>query len=211
MKKLVIIGAGGFAREVAYLIEEINRNKLEWDLLGFIDDNKDNLNKELNGIKVLGTTEDLNNFSEDIYSVIAIGNGKVREKIVKKLKNRKFAILIAPSIKISKTNEIGEGSIICDGNLLTVNIKIGKHNILNLDCTLGHDAVLEDYVTVLPSVNISGNTNIKKGTTLGTGTKIIQGINIGRNVIVGAGTVVIRDVEDDVTIVGNPARIIKRN
>lgn len=211
MKNIVIVGAGGFAREVAWLIEEINENKKEWNLLGFIDDDQKNIGKELNGYKVLGTTDFLNKMSEDVYSVIAIGNGKIREKIVNKLKNKRFATLIHPNVKISKINKIGEDSIVCSGNILTVNIEIGNHVIINLDCTVGHDAIIEDYVTILPSVNLSGNTITKKYTTIGTGTKVIQGITIGENVIVGAGTVVIRDIEDNVTVVGNPARIVKRN
>ena len=128
-----------------------------------------------------------------------------------KLKNRKYAILTHPNVKISSTNLIEEGSIICSGNILTVNIKVGKHVIINLDCTIGHDAIIEDYTTVLPSVNLSGNTKTKKYTTLGTGTKVIQGVTIGENVMIGAGTIVIKDVESNVTAVGNPARIIKKN
>lgn len=212
MKDIVIVGAGGFAREVAWLIEEINEEKKEWNLLGFIDDNKENIGKKLNGYKILGTTEYLNEeLSRDIYTIIAIGNGKIREKIVNKLKNRKYAILTHPNVKISSTNLIEEGSIICSGNILTVNIKVGKHVIINLDCTIGHDAIIEDYTTVLPSVNLSGNTKTKKYTTLGTGTKVIQGVTIGENVMIGAGTIVIKDVESNVTAVGNPARIIKKN
>lgn len=211
MKDIVIVGAGGFAREVAWLIEEINKEKKEWNLLGFIDDNEENIGKELNGYKIIGTTEYLNEeLSRDIYIVIAIGNGKIRAKIVNKLKDRKYAILIHPNVKISSTNLIEEGSIICSGTIITVNIEIGKHVIINLDCTIGHDATIEDYATILPSVNLSGNTVTKKYTTLGTGTKVIQGVTIGENVIVGAGTVVIRDVENNVTAVGNPARIIRK-
>ena len=211
MKDIVIVGAGGFAREVAWLIEEINKEKKEWNLLGFIDDNEENIGKELNGYKIIGTTEYLNEeLSRDIYIVIAIGNGKIRAKIVNKLKDRKYAILIHPNVKISSTNLIEEGSIICSGTIITVNIEIGKHVIINLDCTIGHDATIEDYATILPSVNLSGNTVTKKYTTLGTGTKVIQGVTIGENVIVGAGTVVIRDVENNVTAVGNPARIVKK-
>ncbi len=195
MKDIVIVGAGGFAREVAWLIEEINKEKKEWNLLGFIDDNEENIGKELNGYKIIGTTEYLNEeLSRDIYIVIAIGNGKIRAKIVNKLKDRKYAILIHPNVKISSTNLIEEGSIICSGTIITVNIEIGKHVIINLDCTIGHDATIEDYATILPSVNLSGNTVTKKYTTLGTGTKVIQGVTIG----------------DNVTAVGNPARIIRK-
>lgn len=133
---------------------------------------------------------------EDVYVVISIGSPKIKEKIVNKLSkfsNVHFATLIDPSVLYSDQIKIGEGSIICAGTIITVNIEIGKHVIINLDCTIGHDAIIEDYATILPSVNLSGNTVTKKYTTIGT------------------GTVVIRDIENSVTAIGNPARIVKRN
>lgn len=210
MKKIVIIGASGFATEVAWLIEEINFYKLEWEILGFVDDNFRNFPEYINGYKVLGDINYINQLSDDIFLIIGIGNGKIREKIVEKIKNRKFATLIHPNIKISPTNKIEEGTIICSGSILTVNINIGKHCIVNLDCTIGHSATLEEYVTVLPSTNISGNVSINRCSTLGTGVKIIQGITIGKNVMVGAGTIIIKDIEDNCTVVGNPGRVIKK-
>jgi sugar O-acyltransferase (sialic acid O-acetyltransferase NeuD family) len=209
MKDIVIIGAGGFAREVAWLIEEINKRDKHWRLLGFIDDNIENVGKELNGYPILGTTEDLVKLDDNVCAVIAIGDGVTRKKIVGKLKNRKFAILIHPDVVISQTVEIGEGTIICSGNILTVNITIGRHVIINLDCTIGHDAVIEDYVTFHPSINFSGNARIGECSILGTGSAVIQGIAIDKNVIVGAGSVVIRDVEDNCTVVGNPVKRVK--
>jgi len=209
MKDIIIIGAGGFAREVAWLIEEINEENKEWNLLGFVDDNKEIIGKNLNGYKVLGNLEYLNKISSDVYIVIAIGNSNVRKAIAKRINNKKYATLIHPKINISKFNEIGEGTIICKDSILTVNISIGKHVIINLDCTIGHDAVLEDYVTVFPSVNISGQTIIRERTELGTNSAIIQGIKIGENVTLGAGSVVIRDIEDNCIVVGNPAKKIK--
>ena len=210
MKKIVIIGASGFATEVAWLIEEINNYKKEWEILGFIDDNFKNLPKCINGYKVLGDISYINELSDDIFLIIGIGNGKIRENIVKKIQNRKFATLIHPDIKISLTNKIEEGTIICSGSILTVNINIKKHCIINLDCTIGHSATLEEYVTVLPSTNISGNVNIKRCTTLGTGVKIIQGITIGENVMLGAVAIIIKDVENNCTVVGNPGKVIKK-
>ncbi|WP_339003299.1 acetyltransferase [Fusobacterium polymorphum] len=210
MKKIVIIGASGFAREVAWLIEEINSYKLEWEILGFVDDNLKNLPEYINGYKVLGDISYINQLSDETFFIIGIGNSKIREQIAKKIGNRKFAILIHPNIKISSTNHIEEGTIICSGSILTVNINIKKHCIINLDCTIGHSAILEEYITVLPSTNISGNVNIKRCTTLGTGVKIIQGITIGENVMIGAGAVIIRDIEDNCTVVGNPGKIIKK-
>ena len=127
MKKIVIIGASGFATEVAWLIEEINTYKLEWEILGFIDDNFKNLPEYINGYKVLGDINYTKQLSDDIFLIVGIGNGKIRKKIVEKIKNRKFATLIHPNIKISSTNKIEEGTIICSGSILTVNINIKKN------------------------------------------------------------------------------------
>ena len=120
------------------------------------------------------------------------------------------ATLVHPSVLMNKKNVcIGEGSIVCASNILTVNINVGKHTLINLDCTIGHDVIIEDYVTIYPSVNISGNCKVALCSELGTGTHIIQGKNIGKGTIIGAGTVVIRDIGDNCVAVGNPARVIK--
>ncbi|MGL4672997.1 acetyltransferase [Cetobacterium sp.] len=208
MEKIYIVGAGGFAREVAWLIEDINEKNPTWEILGFIDDNSEMLGKELNGYKVLGNLEYLNK-QELANVVIAIGMGEIREKIIIQIKKHKFPILIHPSVIASRFLKIGEGSIICAGNILTTNITLGKHNIINLDCTIGHDAILEDYTTVLPSSNISGNVTIGQKTTIGTGTAIIQGMTIGKDCMVGAGSVVNKCIPNYSTAVGVPARIIK--
>lgn len=208
MKDIVIVGAGGFAREVAWLIEEINKYTSKWNLLGFIDDNEELKGKKLNGYEVLGNIDYLNSSNIIADVVIAIGNGKIRENIVKKIKNRQYATLIHPSISISDTNVIGEGCIICASSILTVNIVIKNHVIINLDCTIGHDVYLNDFVTLMPSVNVSGNVKIDKYTTIGTGTNIIQGLSIGENVMIGAGTVMIKNIDSNCTIVGNPGKLI---
>lgn len=211
MKDIVIIGAGGFAREVAWLIENINKSKGQWNLLGFIDDDENLHGEKLNGYDILGDIDYLNKLKNEVYCVIAIGDGKTRKQIVDRInKNRKFATLIHPDVDLSSTNLIGEGCIICCGTILTVNVALKNHIIINLDCTIGHDAILEDYTTLMPSVNVSGNVFIDKYTTVGTGTNIIQGLHIGKNSIVGAGSVVIRDIQDNCTVVGNPGRIIKK-
>lgn len=214
MKKLYIIGSGGFGREVLWLVERINQVGKVWDIQGFIDDDKTLCGRIENNYEILGDCKYLGSLKDDIYVAIAIGSPKIKEKIVNKLSkfsNIHFATLIDPSVLYSNQVKIGEGSIICAGTIITVNIEIGKHVIINLDCTVGHDSIIEDYATILPSVNLSGNTITKKYTTIGTGAKIIQGITIGENVMVGAGTVVIRDIEGNCTVVGNPVKIIKKN
>jgi sugar O-acyltransferase (sialic acid O-acetyltransferase NeuD family) len=209
MNDIVIIGAGGFGREVAFLIEDINKVEKKWNIIGFIDDNKEIIGKEINGYKVIGDIEWLK--SQKLYVANAIGDPIIKKNVIKKLEKskNKYPVLIHPNVIYSKYVEFGEGSIICAGNILTVNIKIGKHVIVNLDCTIGHDAVIEDYSTILPSVNISGYVKVGKCVSIGTGSAIIQGVNIGENAIVGAGAVVVKDLPSDCTAVGVPAKPIQ--
>lgn len=212
MKDLIIVGASGFGREVAWLVERINKNKPTWNLIGFVDDDKQIQGTEINSIPVLGGCDCLVSYSE-AFIVCAVGASKTRKLIIDKIKtlspNAKFAILIDPSVEMSDFVKIGDGSIICAHTILTVNIEIGNHAILNLDCTVGHDARLSDFVTVYPSVNVSGNTEIGKCCELGTGTQVIQGISIGERTIVGAGSVVVKDLPEKCTAVGCPAKPIK--
>ena len=212
MKDLIIIGASGFGREVAWLVERINSKKKTWNLLGYIDDSEEMQNKTINSYPVIGTIDDVYKFP-DTFFVVAIGSASTRERVVDRISaqvpNIKFGILIDPSVEMSDSVIIGEGSIVCAHTIITVNITIGRHVIINLDCTIGHDAVLNDFVTVYPSVNISGNTDIGYASELGTGMQIIQGKKIGERSIVGAGAVVIRDIPEKCTAVGSPAKPIK--
>ena len=212
MKKLIIIGASGFGREVAWLVERINKNRQEWDLLGFIDDNKSLTGEVINGYTVLGTTDCIGEYL-DAFFVCAIGASKTRESIINRISKDnpglKFATVIDPSVEKSDLVSIGEGCIVCAHTILTVNIAIGSHVIINLDCTVGHDAVLNDFVTLYPSVNVSGMTEVGTCSELGTGMQIIQGKKIGRKTIVGAGAVVVKDIPDNCTAVGSPAKPIK--
>nr|WP_294351613.1 acetyltransferase [uncultured Clostridium sp.] len=211
IKDIVIIGAGGFGREIVWLISSINKDKRLWNLIGFIDEDESKIGKIINGYKVLGNLEYFKD-NRNIYYVCAIGNAKSRKEVVEKCREYKIkaATLIDPSVKMDKEScSIGEGSIICAGNILTTNINIKDHIIINLSCTIGHDVVIEDFVTIYPGVNVSGNCNLGSCSELGTGSKIIEGKSIGSNSIIGAGTVVIRDIKDNCTAVGVPAKIIK--
>lgn len=209
MKDIVIIGAGGFGRETAWLIEDINKKNLEWNILGFVDDNPSIQGKEINGYKVVGDIDWLNN--QELYVVNAIGDPIIKKKVNDRLKysKNKYPVLVHPSVICSDRVTIGEGSIICAGNIITVDIVIGNHVIVNLDCTLGHDCVIGNYSTILPSVNISGFVKISECVSVGTGSAIIQGISVGENTIIGAGSVVVKDLPSNCTAVGSPAKPIK--
>lgn len=210
MKNLVIVGTGGVGKETALIVEDINEISQEWNLLGFIDDNKELIGKEINGYKVLGDREFLNNFDKEVYVVIAIADYCIKEELVKYLtnKNIQYATLIHPSVKINRTISIGKGCIIYQNVIMTVNINIGNHVIISPKCGIGHDSLIEDYVTVLWNVNISGSEKIRQGVTLGSGCTIIQGLEIGRGSFVGAGAVVIRDIDESKIAVGVPTRYV---
>lgn len=214
LKDLYIVGAGGFGSETAWLVERINKVDPEWDLKGFIDDNKNLQGQILDGYPVLGNLDYLRRHGCDSWAVIAVGSTSTRKKCVEQLSmsgNLSFATLIDPSVEMSDRVFVGDGSIICAGTTITVDIKIGRHNIINLDCTVGHNSELSDFVTLYPSVNISGNVKVGECTEFGTGANIIQGVTVGGKTVIGAGAVVIRDIEKDVTAVGNPAKVIKRH
>lgn len=212
MKQIAIFGSGGFGREVAMLIEQINEQEIQWELIGFFDDG---IQKEtlINGYPVLGGVEDLNKFENPLGLIIAIGNPIVKREIHHSILNSKifYPSLIHPSVIKGKDQylSIGTGCIIAAGNIITVNIKIGNHVILNLSCTIGHDTVIKDYASFMPGVNISGEVLVNDCVYIGTGATIINQVEIGKETIVGAGAVVSRSLPEKCTAVGIPAKPLK--
>jgi sugar O-acyltransferase (sialic acid O-acetyltransferase NeuD family) len=208
MDKIVIIGAGGFGREVHWMIEELNRNQWKWDFLGYIDDNIP-VGTIINGYPVIGNVEWLSDKKLNVVCAIAEPNSKknVIEKLY--LTSNLFPILIHPNVSISRFVDIGEGSIICSGAILTVNIKIGKYVLINVNSTIGHDSIIQDYSTILPSASISGNVILNERVIIGTGARILQGLIIGENSFIGAGAVVTKNVPNNVISLGIPAKTLK--
>lgn len=213
MKDIVIIGAGGFGREVKGLIDAINKVKPTYNLKGFYDDGvlKGTV---VNGFKVLGGISDLNELTSQIQVAVAIGIPDTKRNIVEQLENSflEFPVLIHPSVIANGDFvSIGKGSIICAGTILTCNIEIQDFVILNLMCTVGHDTIIKNYTSIMPSVNISGEVIIQESAYVGTGAKIINQLEIGENTVVGAGAVVSKSLPSNCTAVGIPAKIIKQN
>lgn len=196
MKDIVIIGAGGIGREVAWIIEEINEVNPTWNIIGFVDDNSEMWGKELNGYRVLGGLDILDKLESKPEVIVAIANCRVKKDIVSRLNGKfDFATVIYPSVRISRFIEIGQGSIIYPGVILTVNTKIGNHVLISGNCGVGHDTVIGDYSSVLWGSNFSGFDTVGEECFIGVGTKVIQGIKIGIGRKVEAGTVVTEDIK----------------
>ncbi len=212
MKKIAIIGSGGFGREVQMLIEQINIEENQYEFIGFYDDGFEK-GTLINDFPILGGIKDINDVDYKLSIVSAIGEPSLKEKLLNLVSNKNinYPILIHPNVQIgnNKYVKIGEGSIITAGVIITVNINIGKHVILNLSCTVGHDTNIGDYSSFMPSVNISGEVEIHKAVYVGTGAKIINQLEIGEYTIVGAGAVVAKTLPAKCTAVGIPAKAIK--
>lgn len=211
MENIVIIGAGGFGREVKVLIDAINQTKKAYQFLGFYDDGieKDTI---INNFPVLGNINDINKIPKKTAVVLGIGDPTIKHKIVSSIQNESvyFPTLIHPSVIISDGFvSIGNGSVICAGTIITCNITIGSFVTLNLLCTVGHDSIIGDFSSFMPSVNISGDVIIEKKVYVGTGAKIINQLTIGESTIIGAGAVVSKTLPKKCTAVGIPAKPIK--
>jgi sugar O-acyltransferase (sialic acid O-acetyltransferase NeuD family) len=210
MEKIAVFGAGGFGKEVMMLIEHINAAKQIWHIVGFYDD-RISRGTIINQYEVLGSLADLNAVSEEISIVIAIGDPDIRARVKSRFLSSfiKFPILIHPNVLIGKYVTIGEGTIITANNIITVNISIGQFVILNLACTVGHDTLLENFTSFMPSVNISGGVIIREGVYEGTGAQILNHIEIGAHTKIGAGAVVKESLPSHCTAVGVPAITVR--
>lgn len=208
MKDIILLGAGGFAREVTWLIEDNNSVSPEWNILGYVANESSPLLK----YPVLGNDDWLLSYEKEVNVVCCTGSSELREKIIRKYSGKKniyFPSLISRHAIIGENVIVEPGTVICAGTIITVNVRIGKHAILNLDCTVGHEAILEDFVTLYPSVNVSGNVTIHNNTEIGTASAIIQEVEIGEHTIIGAGSAVVRNIPAWSTAVGVPCKVIK--
>lgn len=205
MNDIVIVGAGGFAKEVKFLIKEINSKNKIWNFLGYIAN--DNTLAE-----VIGNDEWLLKTERKIYCVIAVGSPKLLKSLYLKFRENKnicFPNLIHPSVIMDRDNVImDEGNIICAGNIFTSDIQIGAFNIFNLSCTIGHDTIFGSFNVINPQVVISGGVKLKSNIMLGTAAIVLQYLKIDSNITVGAGALINKDLLEVGVYVGVPAKRI---
>lgn len=207
MKDLAIYGAGGFGRETALLIHQMNALENQWNFIGYYDDGLKK-GSRIDGSPVLGSLEDLKLPRENASIVVAIADPVNRQSIVSKLAGLpiEFPSLFHPACQRgSESNQFGKGCILTAGVILTTNIALHDFVIVNLLTTIGHDVVAGSFTTIMPGCSISGNVKIGECSLIGSGVRILQNLTIGEHCKVGAGAVVTHDFQDHKTIIGVPA------
>jgi sugar O-acyltransferase (sialic acid O-acetyltransferase NeuD family) len=195
--KLCIYGAGGFGKEIYYLLKHSYDDLIE--VISYIDDNNDS--SELFGLPIV------RNGNSEEKIVIAIADSISRKKIALQNLSKVFkGIVKHQNVNINHTVSIDIGTIICEGVRFTVLTNVGRFVIINLNSTIGHDCVIEDFVSIMPGVHLSGNVSVGEGTFIGSGAVVLQNIKIGKWCRIGAGAVVTRDIPDGKTFFGVPAK-----
>ena len=211
-KKIAIIGAGGFGREVLDMFYTLNQEQNNFEVLGFIVQKQyGEPGTIVNELPILGDFDWLESHKYQVEVTCAVGAPQYRYRLVKQAKEIgvKFTNAIHPSVRLNRWITLGEGVIITAGCLLTTNVLIGNHVHINLACTIGHDVKIMDYVSIAPGVHVSGNVNLGEGCYIGTGANLIEKLNIGEWSVIGAGSTIIRDVPSNSTVVGVPGKVVK--
>jgi len=203
LDNLVIIGYSGHA----FVVIEAAK-QLHIPIIGYCE--KSEVDKNPYQLDYLGNEHEL---GDDIVHlarfIIGIGDNRIRRVIAESKKDKiHFRNVIHPSAQISETVQFGEGIFVSANACVNASAKIGNHCIINTGSIVEHECMIGDYVHVAPGAVLAGNVNVGSGTFIGANATIKQGVKIGENVTIGAGAVVIRDIPNAVTVVGNPSKII---
>lgn len=205
-KKVVIFGAGGHGK---VLLDILLESGIE--VLGFIDEDLKKKGERIFGFEILGDWSFF--WGHDHEGVVlGIGNNVMREKIFRLAKDQGIAVqsAIHPRSIVSRHVTIGEGVVIMPGAVVNAGCVLGDGVVVNTGASVDHDCLLERFCQIWPGAHLAGSVRVGEFAYIGTGASVIQNITIGRNSMVGAGAAVISDVPSCQTVVGVPAKAIKR-
>lgn len=204
---LILIGDSGHAKVIEHIA-----TRSGWDIIAKLDDRHEvvKINKLGHILGPMSLLYELLEKHENVKVFIAIGANRVRELVFNKLclSHDYYATIIDPSAVISTDIEIGNGTCIMPNSVINPASNIGNQVIINTRAVVEHDNVIEDFVHISPGCVLTGNVKVEAGCHIGAGATLIPGVQIGTWAIVGAGSTVIRNVENDVTVVGSPSRVL---
>lgn len=204
MKKILIVGAGGLGKELVDLIRAIG----EYEIAGFLDDDPEKQNTMVNQVPVLGTAMQLAQYKGVKNLAIAIAKPELKRKIVQAAENAGFSFpnLIHPTVSLGSHVSLGKGNILCANTVISTEVTLHDFVTVNPQCGIGHESTLHSFSTLYWGVHIGGNVTMGEGCELGTHACVIQGLSIADDIVLGAGAVAVKNISEQGTYVGVPAR-----
>lgn len=208
MKKLFIVGAGGFGRECHVWASQHPDCGQTWTFAGYLDDNPAALGA-FGNFALVQPLAGHRPSADNVY-LCGLGMPKLKEQLIAPLvaAGAEFLTFVHPQAVVGSRVRIGRGSIICPGAILSTDITLGEFVLVNLNSTIGHDASLGDWTSLSAQCDITGHVKVADRVFMGSRASIIPEKTVGSRSIVGAGAVVVTHVPADVTVVGIPARIL---
>lgn len=204
MKRVVVLGAGGYAREVADIVRDLGTDA-GMELVGFVDMDASRVGEMLDGLPILGPITSL--AESGLFGVAGAGEIAPRRRQLAEMSEYGLSpvTIIHPSAVCSGHARIGDGTVVAAMSVINNNADLGEHVLVNYGVTIGHDVRVAGHCVISPGAHISGWVTIEAECYIGTGAVILPRLTIGRGAIVGAGAVVTRDVPPGATAVGVPA------
>lgn len=210
---LVIIGLGGGAHDILDVVEAINRESPVWDVIGFLDDDREPGSRHL-GVEVIGSLSEAGWLTGCLF-INAIGSDRTfrsRPGIIARtgLPTDRFATLIHPQAAVSPRAHLARGVLVNAGASVAGNVSVGDQVSIGPGCVIGHDSVIQPFAMLAPRSVVSGFCHVGLASYVGAGAILRQKVVVGSEALVGMGAVVLHDVAARAVVVGNPARVLER-